>query len=49
MIVGQDQAVGTHDDAGAQALLHALAHFGIAEQLAEQRVIEEGIDLGLHH
>ena len=49
MVVGDDQAVGAHDHAGAQALLHALAHFRRAEQLAEQRIAEEGVDLGLHH
>ena len=48
MVVGEDQTVGAHDHAAAQAALDALAQLGIAEKLRKQRIAEEGIggDLG---
>ena len=48
MIVGEDQAVGAHDHAGAQRLLHALAHLRRgAEELREEGIVEKRIDLNL--
>ncbi len=42
MIVGQDDAVGAHDHARAQALLHALAHLGRgAEELRKEGIVGE--------
>jgi hypothetical protein len=50
MIVGEDQTVGAHDNARAQGLLHALAHLRRgAEELREERIVEERIDLHLGH
>jgi hypothetical protein len=45
VIVGDDVAVGRNDDAGAQALLGAVApeHLAlIAEEVLEERVVGEG-------
>jgi hypothetical protein len=48
MIVGDDQAVGAHDHARTQALLHPLAHFRRGtEKLRKEGIIGERIDLGL--
>jgi hypothetical protein len=49
VVIGQDDAVGAHDDAGAERLLHPLAHAGAAEQLGEQGIGEERIRRRLHH
>ena len=44
MIVGEDDAVGAHDDAGAQRLLHPLAHFRRgAEETLKERVGEKRV------
>ena len=50
VIVGDDQAIGADDDPGAERALHALAGpatEGVAEELAEEGIGEEGRDLAL--
>jgi hypothetical protein len=49
VVVGQDVAVGADDDAGAEAGVGAAAAFrALAEEVAEDRVVEQRVALRLH-